>query len=126
MQRSISNVEGVSCAVNIKILTENKIEEGIYSSKGGGLIEDYMTVTILSYLLMGKNKYLASTYKTGDELTLSDINNLNSATISINFEHTNTGHLGGFYMCNKVGKFYDDEYGVIDFNWIRYLNYICF
>ena len=116
-------IEGKSCAINIKKLTNNK-ENDIFVSNGGSSLEDFMVLTVLSYALLEDKIYLSSEYKESNHITHEDIIGLNSIAIILSFENAKSGHAVCFYTCNNINKYYDDEYGIITFDWKTYLNYI--
>jgi len=121
IQRSISMNEGITCAKEIKLITRN--DKTVNSSSGSNL-EDYMVISILSFILLKDKKIINKQYRNSINLKLEDLEDLNSVSIIMTFPKQKIGHAVGFYTCNGIRKFYDDENGIITYDWINYLEYI--
>jgi len=84
---------------------------------GGTLKEDIILVNLLSFIFVDDPYVLIINYT--NNLILSD----ETVFVFIN-SHSNEGdHATGFFKCNSKLFYYDDNHGIIEFNWIDYINY---
>lgn len=99
-------------------LTARRISRPLSNEEesGGDFRDDIIIITLLSYLLLENNEFITFEYKFTDEIfSVDDIDDIDAIILS------SINHATCFYTCDKIEKYYDDNYGVINFNWKNFL-----
>lgn len=101
---------------------KEKLEEE--TDHGGGTTEYLILFNILSLILIDNPYILNVNVVDIKDLKEYDLDNVICAQISSeSIDDGEGGHSTGFLYCNNKPMYYDDNHGIIDFDWKKYLKF---
>ena len=116
---------GVSSAIiGLKMIKTDVKDKELLLSHGAKFSESIIIYTLLSIIFLdGKTFLNMNSYSLSiDKIIPENINDSICMYISQR-TNNNVGHATGFFKCNNILYYYDDNLGIIPFDWKKYLNF---
>jgi hypothetical protein len=112
-------LEGLEISKDKDLIRKPKIED---ETDHGGTHDDVnILFNLLSIIFLERNEMLKTDVLNIKHITETEINNAICCEITSNSRDRRSFHSTAFLNCNKKSFYYDDENGLIEFDWKKYL-----